>query len=289
MRSQVRILPGAPFPCKAGHLATLLAKLAIAARSKACRIAPDIDLLVSHRHLADEETDILVSGFDPLQTLSSGCDRHGMIAATPRSWRRPLIVSVDVCSAIRSCLRLDRSWRGGGSGSRNLEALFRRSSALTRAVVISGPLPRFIKTVGGVVTLTNNHQFVISNSALVPISAGSGPPPSHFVPPRNVMRIASNKFAEGSGRIFVKSFDDGGDHTALWSGPKGSAIGTIRCADAETCRLEHLILASPYRIRNFRFVPPPHPEMSVGSLWFWTTLRPGEEALVGYTFLLRTR
>jgi len=50
-----------------------LAKLAIAARSKACRIAPDIDLLVLDRHLADEETDILVSGFDPLQTLGSVC------------------------------------------------------------------------------------------------------------------------------------------------------------------------------------------------------------------------
>lgn len=212
-----------------------------------------------------------------------------MIAATLAFLAQAAIVSVDVCSRHPELFKVRPITAEEGKRFAKPGGAVPTIIGFDEGSVISGPCTRFIKTVGGVVTLTNNHQFVISNSALVPISAGSGPPPSHFVPPRNVMRIASNKFAEGSGRIFVKSFDDGGDHTALWSGPKGSAIGTIRCADAEACRLEHLILASPYRIRNFGFVPPPHPEMSVGSLWFWTTLRPGEEALVGYTFLLRTR
>lgn len=153
--------------------------------------------------------------------------------------------------------------------------------------VISGPCTRFIKTIGGVVTLTNNTRFVINDSALVPIPPGTSPPRSFFNPPKNIRAIASEKFAEGKGRSFVKSIDDGGEHTALWSGPKGSAIGTIHCTDGDDrgpCTLEHLILSSPYWIKNFGFVPPPHSEMGVGSLWFWTTVRQGEEALVGYTF-----
>jgi hypothetical protein len=153
--------------------------------------------------------------------------------------------------------------------------------------VISGPCTRFIKSFGGLVTLTNNYQFVISNSALVPVPAaspGSGPQPVRFTPPKNVMTIASDEFAEGGGRRYVQSIGFNGQYTALWSGPKGSAIGTIRCAreDNSRCALERLILSSRYRIHKFGFIPSPHPEMHFGSLWFWVTARPGEEVIVGY-------
>jgi hypothetical protein len=141
------------------------------------------------------------------------------------------------------------------------------------------------------VTLTNNDQFVIIKSALVPVPArapDSGPQPNYFSPTENILHIAGNAFAPGNGLTYVQSLYFGSHaRVILWSGPTGSVIGTINCTGHDgsgPCTLEHLILSSPHRIRNFGIVPPPHSGMGTGSLWFWTTLRPGEEALVGYTF-----
>jgi len=227
-------------------------------------------------------TVMLIAVFSTLGVTADASPRHNSTGSANR-------VSIDVC------LRHPELFRVRPVTSEEGRRLAKAGVGVPTIIgfddgsVISGPCVQFIKTVGGVVTLTSNDRFVISNAALVPIPAappGRAPLIIYFSPPTNVMTIASDKFAEGNGRTFVKSIDNGGEHTVLWSGAKGSAIGTIRCVDGVVggCTLEHLILTSPYRLRDFGFVPPPHSGMGTGSLWFWTTLRPEEEALVGYTF-----
>jgi hypothetical protein len=152
-----------------------------------------------------------------------------------------------------------------------------------RGYVVSGVCTRFIKKFGNGIILTNNAAFGIKNLALVPArpaDPGDGPPPSSFIPPKNITTIASNKFAEGSGRCYVKKQGD----IVLWSGPKGSALGIIHCSgNGNVCSLDHLILSSPYGIRNFGFVPAPHTEMHSGNLWLQIALPHGKEASVNYT------
>jgi hypothetical protein len=153
--------------------------------------------------------------------------------------------------------------------------------------VVSGACTRFIKSFGNGVILANNARFGIKDDALVPMppaDPGSGPQPSHFVPPANIRKIDATKFVEGNSLSLVQTFGSG---MALWSDGKRSVIGTIRCVgvNENPCSLDHLILSSSFRIREFGIVPPP-PDfgMHVGSLWLWVALRSGEEAFAGYTF-----
>jgi hypothetical protein len=153
-----------------------------------------------------------------------------------------------------------------------------------RGYAVSGACTRFIKRLGNGIVLRNNAAFGLKDLKLVPASPvdpSVGPPPSTFVPPKNVMSIAADKFAEGRGRNYVKHQGD----IVLWSGKKGSAIGIVPCAGDSSlpCRLDHLILSSPYRIRDFGFVPAPHSEMHYGSLTLQIALRGGEEASVAYS------
>ncbi len=157
---------------------------------------------------------------------------------------------------------------------------------LESGYVVSGDCARFIETFGNGIVLSNNAAFGIQDLALVPappVDPNAGPPPSSFVPPKNVMTIASDRFAEGKGRNYVRSFGSR-ERLTLWSGPKGSALGIIRCSglDENPCSLDHLILSSPYPIRDFGWVPPLHDGHS-GSLWVQIALPHGEEASVGYS------
>jgi len=151
--------------------------------------------------------------------------------------------------------------------------------------VVSGECTRFIKTLGNGVILTNNARFAIKEDALVPIppaDPNTGPVKSHFVPPANIRRIDATNFVEGNSLTLIQTFGSG---MALWSDGKRSAVGTLHCSgvNENPCSLEHLILSSPFRIREFGINPPP-PDfgMHVGSLWLWITLRSGEEAVAVY-------
>lgn len=149
--------------------------------------------------------------------------------------------------------------------------------------VVSGECARFIKTFGNGIVLTNNAAFRIENLAFVSapsLDLSDGPPPSALVPPKNVRSIASDRFAAGSGRNYVKHQGD----IVLWSGKKGSAIGIVPCAgDSRVpCQLDHLILSSPYQIRDFAWVPPLH-ESHYGGLWLQIALPRGEKASVRYS------
>lgn len=149
--------------------------------------------------------------------------------------------------------------------------------------IVSGQCTRFIKRFGNGIVLTNNAAFRIENLGLVPappVDPSDGPPPSNFVPPKNVRSIASDRFAPGPGRTFVRNQGD----IVLWSGRKGSAVGILPCAGDSTvrCRLDHLLLSSPYQIRDFGWVPPLH-QSHYGSLWLQISLPHGEEASVRYS------
>ena len=137
--------------------------------------------------------------------------------------------------------------------------------------IVSGECARFIKTFADLMILTNGGP---------PPAPGTGPQPSVFKPPNNVLSIAPDTFSEGKGRDIVQNIGT----IVLWSGLKGSAIGTLRCAAQESypCRLNRLILSSPYKIRKFGFIPSPDGEVHVGSLWFWVTIRPDEQAIARY-------
>jgi hypothetical protein len=153
--------------------------------------------------------------------------------------------------------------------------------------LVSGACTRFIKRFGNRIILTNNAAFGIQDLRLIPAhpaNPSDGPPPSYFVPPKNIITIASNQFAEGTGRNYIKSFGSR-ERMTLWSGPKGSALGIIRCSgvDENPCSLDHLILSSPYRVRDFGFVPAPHSEIHAGSLWLQFALPRGEEASANYS------
>jgi hypothetical protein len=155
--------------------------------------------------------------------------------------------------------------------------------------VVSGQCTRFIKSFGNGVILTNNARFGIKGDGLVPMppaDPSSGPQKSHFVPPANIRKIDATSFVEGNSLSLVQSRGSG---MVLWSDGKRSVIGTIRCVgvNENPCSLDHRILSSPLRIREFGIVPPP-PDfgMHMGSLWLWITLGSGEEALASYPIWL---
>lgn len=193
-------------------------------------------------------------------------------------------ISADLCSKQPELFKLrsltaDRAARFAHTG----DALV---TVFTSGNVISGPCTRFVKTFDGVLNLKTGYRFVINGSSLMPVppaDPNSGPQPRLFAPPKNVLTIAADKFAEGHGRAFIKSI--GSVHrVALWSGPKGSAIGILHCSnDESSCGLGDVILSSSYRIRDFGFIRAPHSEMHSASLWFWVSPRPGEIVIAGYT------
>jgi len=157
------------------------------------------------------------------------------------------------------------------------------------ARLIYGECTKFVRTFANGIILTNGARFGVKDFALVPAPPAdpkSGPQPNHFSPPKNVMAIDSDKFVEGNGRHYVAGGGFGSDYIALWTGAKGSAIGTIDCDSqlaGSPCRLGHLILSSRYSIREFDFLPAPHPEMTGGGLWLSINLGPTEEALASFT------
>lgn len=207
--------------------------------------------------------------------------------------RRDRALSVDYCSSNPDVFKVrplkpeeavHLVWRGDGVPS------------ITKFVgghVISGKCTRFIKSFANLIILTNNSRLSISGDLAVslisaaPTQLGTGLQAFSFTPPKNILSISSNfgpSAKHGLSYVSSQSFGSGG-RIALWSDGNRSVVGTIRCAnDGESarCTLDHLILSSPYRIREFGFLPAPHPEMQVGSLWFWIRLGSGEDALARY-------
>lgn len=196
--------------------------------------------------------------------------------------------SADVCSHKPELFKVRRL--SADTAMRLIRPAF-EAPTITRfnsGYLVSGDCTKFIRTVSNGIILTNNARFGIKNLGFVRVSAAdprSGTQPNHFVPPRNLITIASNEFAEGHGRNYIRSSGFDGRYIALWSGPKGSVIGTIICtgdAADDPCKLDHLILSSTHRIRDFDFLPAPHAEMDTGSLGLWITVRPGEDAVAEY-------
>lgn len=192
-------------------------------------------------------------------------------------------LSVEVCSRHPELFRVRRMHPDEGTRLIRPTGQHMTIIAFDSGYVVSGDCTSFIRTMGNGIILTNNTRFGIKDnrvSPLPPADPSTGPQPSHFVPPENVIEIAANKFAEGTGRKLVKSWGD----LTLWAGPSGSVLGIIRCTtNQRECALDHMLLSSSRRIRDFGFVPAPHAEMHFGNLWMQIALPHGEEASVNYT------
>ena len=198
-------------------------------------------------------------------------------------------ISADYCSRHPELFKVRALTAAEGMGLIQPAAEIPTIRKFESGKLVSGACTKFIKTFANGIILTNNARFGMKDFAFVPApppDPRSGPQPNYFVPPENVLSIATDKFVEGSGRYYVASGGFGSDHLVLWSGAKGSAIGTIRCESNNShtpCKLDHLILSSRYPIREIDFLPGPHPEMTVGELWLAISLGPTRDAIVTYT------
>lgn len=199
-------------------------------------------------------------------------------------------ISADLCSRKPELFRVRRMSSDEAMGLLRPAARVPTVMKPASGHLFSGDCARLIRTFSNGIVLSNGARFGIENLRLLsapPADPRSGPQAGHFVIPKNILKIQEKAFVSGNSLSYVQNFPFGADsRLVLWSDGKRSVLGTIRCSgnSADTnCTLDHLILSSPHRIHEFGFMPAPHAEMTVGSLWLWITLRPGQEALTRYT------